>query len=189
METETNINQEPETAAPAEAAPMPAYDIRVDSDLLGVDPEVNSRLAKAGFTAQQAQLVYDLAIEKIVPAIRQLASQMAAASDIARLVAHFGSEERFAAVARQLSAWGEKHLPPKALAAMASSYEGVLALHRMMEGRQSVIGAPEASANGASTTEADLKRLMATPAYWRDHDPRTVARVEEGFSRLYPDAR
>jgi len=33
--------------------------------------------------------------------------------------------------------------------------------------------------------EKELKLLMQDPKYWRDQDPETVKRVEEGFKRLY----
>ena len=33
--------------------------------------------------------------------------------------------------------------------------------------------------------EKELKALMQHPKYWRDQDPETVKRVEEGFKRLY----
>lgn len=33
--------------------------------------------------------------------------------------------------------------------------------------------------------EKELRQLMQNPKYWRDQDPETVKRVEEGFKRLY----
>lgn len=33
--------------------------------------------------------------------------------------------------------------------------------------------------------EKELRKLMQHPKYWRDQDPETVKRVEEGFKRLY----
>ncbi|WP_291297611.1 capsid assembly protein [Elioraea sp.] len=33
---------------------------------------------------------------------------------------------------------------------------------------------------------ATLNELMATPAYWRDRDPKVMKRVTDGFARLYP---
>ncbi|MCS6855979.1 MAG: hypothetical protein NZ523_14685, partial [Elioraea sp.] len=36
-------------------------------ELCGPDPEINRRLHEAGFTCRQAQLVYDLAAERLLP--------------------------------------------------------------------------------------------------------------------------
>lgn len=36
-------------------------------------------------------------------------------------------------------------------------------------------------------TEQTLRDLMKSPAYWRDGDPEVVAKVRDGFRRLYPD--
>ena len=34
-----------------------------------------------------------------------------------------------------------------------------------------------------SEREKELRKLMQSPKYWRDQDPETVKRVEEGFKR------
>jgi hypothetical protein len=34
--------------------------------------------------------------------------------------------------------------------------------------------------------EEEVRVLMRDPRYWRDRDPAIVARVREGFRRLYP---
>ena len=34
-------------------------------------------------------------------------------------------------------------------------------------------------------TEQKLRDLMRDPKYWRDHDPETVKKIEQGFERLY----
>lgn len=39
---------------------------------------------------------------------------------------------------------------------------------------------------GRARTEAELRRLMADPKYWRDHDPEIMATVTQGFRQLYP---
>jgi Phage T7 capsid assembly protein len=80
------------------------YNINVTSDLLGVDAEVNRRLHGAGFSQQQAQLVYDLACDRLMPMIAELASVFEAESQIQRLTQHFGGEERWREIARQIDA-------------------------------------------------------------------------------------
>jgi len=46
-------------------------------------------------------------------------------------------------------------------------------------------GGAEASGDTAAA-EARLRELMRDPRYWRDRDPAFVARVAEGFNRLFP---
>src|SRR4051794_17181010 len=51
------------------------YAIPPPHDLCCVDPEVNGRLHAAQFSQDQAQLVYDLAAEKLLPLIAEAAAQ------------------------------------------------------------------------------------------------------------------
>jgi hypothetical protein len=180
-----------EAAAPAvPAAGLPeapeGYCIDCAHGLFEPDPEVNARLHAAAFTPEQAQLLYDLAAERLAPMIRDIAAGMAAERDMERLVAHFGGEEGWREISRQLLAWAKKNLPADAVDALSTSYEGVLALHRLMGAQE-----PSALRSGMPPAEAEsegeLHRMMRDPRYWRDRDPSLVARVTEGFRRLYPD--
>src|SRR5512132_1412352 len=71
------------------------YKVEVKSELLSPDPDVNRRLHAAGFSQEQAQLVYDLACDRLMPMIAELASMFEADSQIERLTQHFGGEERW----------------------------------------------------------------------------------------------
>lgn len=164
------------------------YCIACDHGLFDPDPEVNTRLHGAGFSSEQAQLVYDLAAERLVPMIMDLAAEFQADRELERLVAHFGGAEKWREVSRQLFAWGRKQLPPDALAGLSASYDGVMALYRMMQGNEP---SPMKSADAVAGApgEPELRSLMRDPKYWRDKDPATVAKVTEGFRRLYPGGR
>ena len=160
------------------------YEITPAHPALEVDPELNRRLHEAGFTREQAQLVYDLAAERLLPAIDAVAENFRAEQERERLVRHFGGEEVFETVARQLKSWAEAHLEPEVYESLAGSYRGVLALHRMMQAEEpDVIG--ESGSGGAGLGEDQLYEMMRDPRYWRDRDPEFVARVTEGFRRLY----
>ncbi len=161
------------------------YCIACDHGMFQPDPDINSRLHGAGFTPDQAQLVYDLAAERLVPLIQELAAEFQAEREVERLVAHFGGEERWREVSRQLLAWAGKNLPPAAVEGLSTTYEGVMALHRMMTGNEpAALSLPSGRAPGGG--EAELQTLMRDPRYWRDRDPSVVSRVTEGFQRLYP---
>ncbi len=149
------------------------------------DAEVNAVLHQAGFTNDQAQLVYDLATHYVVPELDRRQKALATEKLIGRLEERFGGPERWAEVARQLDAWGKAHLPEDVLEVMGASYEGVLSLHRMMASDEPGV----ADRDGDTPRDLDergLRKLMEDPKYWRDRDPALIAKVRDGFKRLYP---
>jgi hypothetical protein len=158
------------------------YAIETRHALCGPDPEINARLHAAGFTCAQAQLVYDLAAERLLPLLAEAAQALETERELDRLRAHFGGEERFRRVAAQLAAWGKANLPTSVFDALASTYEGVLTLQRMMRKEEPAL-ARDAEAQDAPD-EAALRALMRDPRYWRTREPEFVRRVTEGFRRL-----
>lgn len=161
------------------------YEVDVSHGLFTVDPGVNARLHEKGFTLEQVQAVYDLAADKFVPMILELAQEFQADREVERLNAAFGGPEKFAEVSRQLLAYGKKSLPPEVLGSLSSSFEGVMALYRMMKGQEPDLASGRAGADGAAGGEGDLRAMMRDPRYWRDRDPAYVAKVTEGYRRLY----
>lgn len=163
------------------------YCIDCQHGLFNPDPQINTKLHRAGFTPQQAQLVYDLAAERLVPMLQQAVADMAADREMDKLVEHFGGEERWRRLSRQLLDWGRRNLPGPALEALSTTYDGVLALHRMMSdgaGRM----APLQDGQPAATDEASLRGMMRDPRYWRQRDPAFIGQVTEGFRRLYNES-
>jgi len=158
------------------------YSITPPHDLCSCDDHVNERLHAANFSNEQAQLVYDLAAERLLPLIAEAAAEFEAERQRAKLVEHFGGAERYRRVAQQLQAWGQANLPPTAFEALASTAEGVLALEQMMRK-----GEPSLAREAATTqpeSEAELRQMMRDPRYWRSRDPAFIQRVSEGFRRL-----
>lgn len=88
-----------------------AYQIAVNDPWFENDPEINARLHRAGFTQEQVQLVYDLARDYVRPLIEDLLAHFDNRRHLDRCCQHFGGEERWREVARQVSAWGKSHLP------------------------------------------------------------------------------
>jgi hypothetical protein len=158
------------------------YAVEPRHALIGSDPEVNAALHRAGFTPSQVQLVYDLAAERLLPIVAEAASQFEAERQRDRLRAEFGGEERFRRTARQIAAWGRANLPEEVLAALSTTADGVMALHRMMEKGEPAL-ARQAAAPEAMD-EAALRKMMRDPRYWRSREPDFVKRVTDGFRRL-----
>ncbi len=163
------------------------YRVTLKNDHVEVDPVLNARLHQKGFTCAQVQEVYDLACEKLVPLIVEMAAEFEAERESERLCNHFGGAPQFQEVARQLRDFGQKNLPRAAYDGLCCSYDGVMALYQMMtqNGRS---GAPVMRGGGgigAAHDEVSLRKMMQDPRYWRDRDPRFIAQVTEGFDRLY----
>ncbi len=158
------------------------YAIEAPHELCTPDAEVNRRLHEAGFTCRQAQLVYELAAERLLPMVAEAAAEFEAERQLERLRAEFGGEERFRRVAAQISAWGRANLPEAVFTALSSTAEGVSALHRMMEAGEPVLRRDATAAEPEG--EEGLRRMMRDPRYWRTREPEFVRRVTEGFRRL-----
>jgi hypothetical protein len=161
------------------------YRVEIRDELVAPTPEVNARLHEAGFTQEQAQLIYDLAAEHLLPLIDDVAGKLHATRDSERLALHFGGEPAWRNMARQINAWAQANLADDVYRTLASSYDGVLAMHQMMQAREPSV-LREAHGPEGDLDEASLTRLMRDPRYWRDRDPALIAQVTEGFKRLYP---
>jgi hypothetical protein len=161
------------------------YRIDVRDELLKPTPELNTRLHEAGFTQEQAQLVYDLAAENVLPLIDDLMGELHASRDAERLSKHFGGDAPWQNMARQIKTWGQANLADDVYRTLAADYDGVLAMHQMMQAREPVV-LQDADGPQSEVDEGTLTRLMRDPRYWRERDPAIVAQVTEGFRRLYP---
>lgn len=161
------------------------YQIESRHELLAPDPEINAKLHEAGFTKRQAQMVYDLAADHLVPLLDRTVAELTATRDVERLTSRFGGERPWRTAAHQIKTWGQANLAPDVFETLASSYDGVLAIHQMMQAREPAV-LNESNGARAELNEADLARMMRDPRYWRERDPSFVGQVTEGFRRLYP---
>jgi hypothetical protein len=160
------------------------YVIKSPDDTLRADPEVNAKLHEAGFTQRQAQLVYDLAAQYVVPMIDEAIAEVQAGRDAERLAAHFGGEASWRTYARQIKTWGRANLPQDVLEVLSSSYDGIIAMHQMMQAREPNV-LHDRSELDPGVDRSELATKMRDPRYWRDRDPALVAEVTDGFKRLY----
>ncbi len=162
------------------------YEVSVKDNLFEPDMELNKRLHAKGFSAEQVQEVYDLAVEQMVPMILDMAAEFQAEREIERLTDYFGGEDQWREVSRQMLAFGKKNLPSQVLQGMSSSYEGIMALYKMMQSEEPMtLGAKGRAIS--SNAEKDLQSMMNDPKYWRDKDPAYIAKVTEGFKNLYAE--
>ena len=160
------------------------YQIESPDELIAPDPEINKKLHEAGFTSEQAQLVYDLAAKHLLPVIEQMTEEANQSQELARLAAHFGGDQNWQALAPQIRTWARANLAEDVYETLGSSFDGIVAMHQMMQAREpSVIS--EAAVSTTETNEETLAQMMRDPRYWRDRDPAFVGRVTEGYRQLY----
>ena len=161
------------------------YEITTESELVAPDPEVNKRLHEAGFTQDQAQLVYKLAEDYLLPAVSEAYGEVFVQQELGKLEQAFGGSESWQATAEQLRNWGKANLDPQVYETLAASYDGVMAMHQMMQAREPRV--VHADAPAAPADEGQLRRMMQDPRYWRDRDPAFVNEVTRGFERLFQE--
>lgn len=157
------------------------YQIIERDPMFSSEPSINARLHQAGFTSTQVQLVYDLAVEIVLPLLKQGDD-----ADLKALSDHFGGSERWTEMARQIMAWGKANLEPHIYDVLDSSADGIKAMRAMMENQEPDLGRMPQSQN-APLSEADLKRMIKDPRYWKQRDPQWIDRVSEGFRRINSD--
>lgn len=160
------------------------YDIKIPSPLLERDDEVLKLFYEKGFTNDQAQLVYDLANERVLPYIEQMTVNFEAERQLEKLASHFGGRDKFNEISRQISAWSKNNLPPEVYDALASTSEGVVALYKMMSSNEPLLGRDNTMPE--ELNEESLRKMMEDPRYWRDHDKAYVNKITKGFEKLYP---
>lgn len=163
------------------------YCIDCEHGLFQPDSDINQRLFEKGLTNDQLQEVYNLAAEKMVPMIIELANEFQADREVEKLINHFGGAEKWKEVSRQLLAFGQNNLPPEVLNNLSSSFDGVLALERMMKSEEPGGFKREKTISSSTMNENDLTSMMRDPRYWKTKDPSFVAKVTDGFSKLYGD--
>ncbi len=161
------------------------YQIEIRSPLMKNDLEINKRLFELGLSNEQAQGIYDLAADKIIPILETLSETFRNEKDLSELENAFGGAEQFNLIARQISSWGEKNLDRRIFETLASSKDGIMAMYKMMcQASEPSVLPRSREANIPDSAEA-LKRMMQDPKYWKQQDPELMKRVEDGFKRLY----
>ena len=111
------------------------YQIETRDELLEPTPEINARLHEAGFTQEQAQLVYDLAAEHVLPLIDD-ASASCTRPAMPSVSPAFRRRCAWQNMARQIRTWGQANLAEDVYRTLAASYDGVVAMHQMMQARE-----------------------------------------------------
>lgn len=190
-ETAERLSKRPEAADKYEAKlpkdfELPAgveFAFDADSELLKTAREFAfaSGMDQAGFEGLVGQYVDEM--------LGRSASQVQKAEEATRAeMAKLGAnaQPRIDAV----NAWIDANFAGDEAAALkggATSAAAVTAIEKLIE----KAGGPKAAitadgGRGAALGEAELISMQNDPRYWRDKDPAFIAKVTEGWKRLYP---
>lgn len=161
------------------------YCVNCDHGMFESDDDINKRLHAKGMSVEQVQEVYDLAAEKLIPMVKQVANEFSADREVEKLINHFGGADQWKQVSSQLLAFGQRNLPGDVLENLSSLFEGFLALHRMMQSEEPKM--KKESANPSENSAEDIQSMMRDPRYWRDKDPAFIRKVTEGFQKIYAE--
>ncbi len=161
------------------------YHIKSPSPVLEVDEDLLKRFYEKGFSNDQAQFVYDLAGERVLPVLDEMAVNFEAERQLEKLAQHFGGRDKFNEVSRSLSNWAKQNVNQEIFNALGTTAEGVIALYNMMSSSEPLLckNDPEFE----NLNEANLRKMMEDPRYWRDKDSAYIAKITRGFEKLYPE--
>lgn len=174
---ETNLRNIPES--------YEKYQINSPSPLLEVDEDILKKFYDKRFTNEQAQLVYDLAGERVLPVLGEMGVNFEAERQLEKLARHFGGQDKFNEVSRQISSWAKQNVNPEIYDALGSTAEGVIALYNMMSSSEPALSKESGTVD--SLSESSLRKMMEDPRYWRDKDSAYISKITKGFEKLYPE--
>ncbi len=149
------------------------------------DESIKQKFHDIGLTKHQVEQIYSVAEEFLSPVIADLFSMKNENTEMSKLEKFFGSREKMNDALNAINTFGEKFLPRDAFESLCESAAGIQGIYQMMQSVE-----PHINTNGdahENLTDADLRRMMRDPKYWRDQDPEYVHKIENGFKKLYSE--
>lgn len=147
------------------------------------DENIRVKFHEIGLTNNQVEKIYGIAQEFLSPVVSEIFSVQQEANAMSELKNFFGSDEKMHDALTEIKSFGEKFLPHDAFDELCSSAQGIQGIYKMMQSMEPHV---ETSGNiEEKLSDADLRRMMRDPKYWRDHDAEYIRKIENGFKKLY----
>ena len=147
------------------------------------DSELRERFLEIGLTSNQVEQIYKIAEDYLSPIISDLFSIQNENNAMAELKNFFGNEEKMKDALQAIKTFGEKYLPKDAFDELCSSAQGIQSVYKMMQSMEPSVRTEDIASQ--NLTDAELRKMMRDPKYWRDQDPEYVRKIENGFKKLY----
>ena len=147
------------------------------------DENVRQEFYEIGLTTNQVEKIYDMAQKFLSPMVSEILSVEQESNAMSELKKYFGSDEKMYDAFVAIKSFGERFLPADAFAELCATPQGIQGVYRMMQSMEPSVQTDSSDAKILS--DADLRRMMRDPKYWRDHDEEYVRKIENGFKKLY----
>ena len=147
------------------------------------DENLREKFLQIGLTKTQVEKIYSIADEFLSPVVSELFSVQNESSAINELKNFFGGTEKMNNALHAINAFGEKFLPHDAFDALCSTPQGIQSVYKMMQSMEPDVKTEQNEIK--NLTDADLRRMMRDPKYWRDNDAEYIRKIENGFKKLY----
>ncbi len=148
------------------------------------DEAIGKKLFENKFTKSQAKCVHDILNQNLNTKIQETEFDLKQQTQLQNLKNYFGGQENWEKVASQIQTYADNNLSQDLYEVLASSYDGVLLLYKMLNSSEPKI-LDETSSPSKQLTLDSLKKLMNNPKYWKENDPEFCQKVKEGFEKLY----
>ncbi len=147
------------------------------------DETVRTKFYDIGLTTSQVEKIYEIAEEFLSPVLSELFATQNETNAIAELKNFFGGDEKMNEALRAINAFGTRFLPRDAFESLCATPQGIQSVYNMMQSMEPRVQTDKNSSENLS--DADLRRMMRDPKYWRDNDAEYVRKIENGFKKLY----
>ncbi|MBE6461596.1 MAG: hypothetical protein E7006_02000 [Alphaproteobacteria bacterium] len=161
---------------PESASEYPTHELYDDENL-------RNKFFEIGLTCSQVEKIYNIANEFLSPVISDLYSVQNESKAINELKHFFGGDEKMKDALVAINSFGEKFLPRDAFDALCATPQGIQSMYKMMQSMEPDVHT--ANNDTQNLTDADLRRMMRDPKYWRDNDSEYIRKIENGFKKLY----
>ena len=149
------------------------------------DENVRQEFHKIGLTKSQVEKIYNIANEFLSPMLSEIISVRNESNAISELKEFFGSDEKMHDALIAIKSFGEKFLPIDAFNELCSTPRGIQGMYQMMQTMEPRVEIENSESK--KLTDADLRRMMRDPKYWRDNDEEYIRKIENGFKKLYSE--
>ncbi len=147
------------------------------------DESVREKFHQIGLTKNQVAKIYEIANEFLSPVLSEIFQTRHESDALSELKKFFGDDDKMNDALREISSFGEKFLPTDAFDALCATPQGIQSIYKMMQSMEPSITTDKNDA--AKLSDADLRRMMRDPKYWREQDAEYIRKIENGFKKLY----